>query len=106
MNMDGTAMYEAAAALFIANLVGLRFFRIISTVCFIFYCYDCINWRPWNSKCRNGDDGYGASSVRDFLLEALGILIPMDRLLDTFRTTVNVEGDLVGTLIIDKLVKD
>jgi Na+/H+-dicarboxylate symporter len=27
-------------------------------------------------------------------------------LLDTFRTTVNVEGDLVGTLIIDKLVKD
>jgi Na+/H+-dicarboxylate symporter len=30
----------------------------------------------------------------------------MDRLLDTFRTTVNVEGDLVGTLIIDKLVKD
>ena len=104
MNMDGTAMYEAAAALFIANLVGLRFFNI-PTVYFIFYCNDCLNWRAWNPKCRNGDNGNGASSIRDFPLEALGILIPMDRLLDTFRTTVNVEGDLVGTLIIDKLVK-
>ena len=36
-------------------------------------------------------------------LEALAILLPMDRLLDTFRTTVNVEGDLVGALIVNKL---
>ena len=35
--------------------------------------------------------------------EAIAIL-PIDRLLDTFRTTVNVEGDMVGSLVVQKLV--
>ena len=38
-------------------------------------------------------------------LEALAILLPMDRLIDTFRTTINVEGDLVGALIVNKITK-
>jgi Na+/H+-dicarboxylate symporter len=37
--------------------------------------------------------------------EAIAILLPVDRLLDTFRTTVNVEGDLVGSLLVQKLVQ-
>ena len=36
--------------------------------------------------------------------EAIAILLPMDRLLDTIRTSVNVEGDMVGSLVIQKLV--
>ncbi len=35
--------------------------------------------------------------------EAIAILLPIDRLLDTFRTTVNVEGDMVGSLIVQKI---
>jgi Na+/H+-dicarboxylate symporter len=30
--------------------------------------------------------------------------LPIDRALDTFRTAVNVEGDMVGSLIVDRLV--
>jgi Na+/H+-dicarboxylate symporter len=36
--------------------------------------------------------------------EAIAILLPIDRLLDTLRTTVNVEGDMVGCLVVQKLV--
>ena len=34
--------------------------------------------------------------------EAIAILLPIDRILDTVRTTVNVEGDLVGSLVVQK----
>jgi Na+/H+-dicarboxylate symporter len=37
--------------------------------------------------------------------EAIAILLPIDRLLDTFRTMVNVEGDMVGSLVVQKLVR-
>ena len=104
MNMDGTAMYEAAAALFIANLVGLDLGLSQQFVLFFIAMIASIG--------APGIPSAGMVTMAMVLqvlglpLEALGILIPMDRLLDTFRTTVNVEGDLVGTLIIDKLVKD
>jgi Na+/H+-dicarboxylate symporter len=29
----------------------------------------------------------------------------VDRLLDTLRTAVNVEGDMIGSLVVQKLVK-
>ena len=104
MNMDGTAMYEAAAALFIANLVGLDLGLSQQFVLFFIAMIASIG--------APGIPSAGMVTMAMVLqvlglpLEALGILIPMDRLLDTFRTTVNVEGDLVGTLISDKLVKD
>ena len=104
MNMDGTAMYEAAAALFIANLVGLDLALSQQFVLFFIAMIASIG--------APGIPSAGMVTMAMVLqvlglpLEALGILIPMDRLLDTFRTTVNVEGDLVGSLIIDKLVKD
>jgi Na+/H+-dicarboxylate symporter len=34
--------------------------------------------------------------------EAIAILMPVDRFLDTFRTAVNVEGDMVGSLVVKK----
>ena len=34
---------------------------------------------------------------------AIAILLPIDRLLDTTRTAVNVEGDMIGSLIVQKL---
>jgi Na+/H+-dicarboxylate symporter len=104
MNMDGTAMYEAAAALFIANLVGLDLALSQQFILFFIAMIASIG--------APGIPSAGMVTMAMVLqvlglpLEALGILIPMDRLLDTFRTTVNVEGDLVGTLIIDKLVKN
>ncbi|MBT7407092.1 MAG: dicarboxylate/amino acid:cation symporter, partial [Nitrosomonadales bacterium] len=103
MNMDGTAMYEAAAALFIANLVGLDLSLSQQFILFFIAMIASIG--------APGIPSAGMVTMAMVLqvlglpLEALGILIPMDRLLDTFRTTVNVEGDLVGSLIIDKFIK-
>lgn len=34
---------------------------------------------------------------------AIAILLPIDRILDTVRTTVNVEGDMIGSLIVQRL---
>ena len=36
--------------------------------------------------------------------EAIAILLPVDRILDAIRTAVNVEGDAVGSIIVQKLV--
>ena len=36
--------------------------------------------------------------------EAIAILLPIDRLLDTLRTAANVEGDMIGSLVVQKLV--
>ncbi|HXE37284.1 MAG TPA: cation:dicarboxylase symporter family transporter [Azonexus sp.] len=33
---------------------------------------------------------------------AIAILLPIDRILDTVRTAVNVEGDMIGSLIVQK----
>ena len=38
-------------------------------------------------------------------LEAIAILLVIERPLDTFRTAVNVEGDLIATLVIDRWQK-
>jgi Na+/H+-dicarboxylate symporter len=38
--------------------------------------------------------------------EAIAILLPVDRLLDTLRTAANVEGDMVGSLVVQQLLKD
>ena len=34
-------------------------------------------------------------------LEGIGLILAVDRLLDMFRTTVNVFGDAVGTIVVD-----
>jgi Na+/H+-dicarboxylate symporter len=44
-------------------------------------------------------------SALNLPVEYVAIFIPIDRLIDTFRTTVNVEGDVIGALIIDKYFK-
>ena len=38
-------------------------------------------------------------------VEAIAILLPIDRLLDAFRTSVNVAGDMSGSLIVQRFAK-
>jgi Na+/H+-dicarboxylate symporter len=103
MNMDGTALYEAAAALFIANLVGMDLTLAQQLILFFTAMVASIG--------APGIPSAGMVTMAMVLqvlglpLEALAILLPMDRLIDTFRTTINVEGDLVGTLIVNKITK-
>ena len=102
VNMDGTALYEAAAALFIANLVGVDLnFTQQLIVCFTAMI------------AAIGAPGIPSAGMVTMVMvlqsvglpaEAIAILLPIDRLLDTLRTTVNVQGDMIASLVVQKLV--
>jgi Na+/H+-dicarboxylate symporter len=101
VNMDGTALYEAAAALFIARLAGIELDFAHQLIIFFIAMLGAI-----------GAPGIPSVGMLSMVLvlesvglptEAIAILLPIDRILDTFRTTVNVEGDMVGSLIVQKL---
>jgi Na+/H+-dicarboxylate symporter len=102
MNMDGTALYEAAAALFIANLAGID---LSLSQQLIVFCTAMI--------AALGAPGIPSAGMVTMIMvlqsvglpvEAIGILLPVDRLLDAFRTSVNVEGDMIGSLIVQKFI--
>ncbi len=104
VNMDGTALYEAAAALFIANLVGIELSFVQQLIVFLMAMIAAI-----------GAPGIPSAGMVTMVMvlqsvglpaEAIAILLPIDRLLDTLRTTVNVEGDMIGSLVVQKLVSN
>ena len=101
VNMDGTALYEAAAALFVARLAGIELDIASQMIIFFVAMLGAI-----------GAPGIPSVGMLSMVLvlesvglptEAIAILLPIDRILDTVRTTVNVEGDMVGSLIVQKL---
>jgi Na+/H+-dicarboxylate symporter len=101
VNMDGTALYEAAAALFIAQLCGID----LSIGQQILVCLMAM-------LAAIGAPGIPSAGMVTMVMvlqsvglpaEAIAILLPIDRVLDAFRTTVNVEGDLIGSLVVQKL---
>jgi Na+/H+-dicarboxylate symporter len=103
VNMDGTALYEAAAALFIANLVGVDLNLMQQMIVFFTAMLAAM-----------GAPGIPSAGMVTMLLvlqsvglpvEAIAILLPIDRLLDAFRTSVNVEGDMIGSLVVQKVVE-
>jgi len=101
MNMDGTALYEAAAALFVARLAGIELDIASQLIIFFVAMLGAI-----------GAPGIPSVGMLSMVLvlqsvglptEAIAILLPIDRILDTVRTAVNVEGDMIGSLIVQKL---
>jgi Na+/H+-dicarboxylate symporter len=101
VNMDGTALYEAAAALFIANLAGIELNVSQQLIVFFMAMLASI-----------GAPGIPSAGLVTMVMvlqsvglpaEAIAILLPIDRLLDTVRTTVNVQGDMVGSLVVQKI---
>lgn len=101
VNMDGTALYEASAALFIANLVGIDLNLTQQLIVFLTAMIAAM-----------GAPGIPSAGMVTMVMvlqsvglpaEAIAILLPIDRLLDTLRTTVNVQGDMVGSLVVQKL---
>lgn len=104
VNMDGTVLYEAAAALFVANLVGIELNLAQQLVVFFMAMIASV-----------GAPGIPSAGMVTMVMvlqavglpaEAIAILLPVDRLLDTIRTSVNVEGDIVGSLVVEKIVND
>ena len=102
VNMDGTALYEAIAAIFVANLVGINLNIIQQIIVFIMAILGSI-----------GAPGIPSAGMVTMVMvlqsvglpaEAIAILLPIDRILDAFRTMVNVEGDAIGSLIVQRYV--
>lgn len=104
LNMDGTALYEAAAALFIANLMGLD----LSLGQQLVVCATAM-------IASLGAPGIPSAGMVTMIMvlqsvglpaEAIAILLPIDRLLDTVRTVVNVQGDMMISVVVDRHTKD
>jgi Na+/H+-dicarboxylate symporter len=103
MNMDGTALYEAVAAIFIANLVGVELSLIQQATVFATAMIASV-----------GAPGIPSAGLVTMMMvlqsvglpvEAVAILIPIDRPLDAIRTTINVEGDLIGSMVVQRYTK-
>ena len=102
VNMDGTALYEAVAALFVANIVGVDLNVIQQLTVFFMAILASI-----------GAPGIPSAGMVTMVMvlqsvglpaEAIAILLPIDRPLDAVRTMINVEGDAIGSAVVQKLI--
>ena len=101
VNMDGTALYECVAAMFIAQVYG---FELSFTTQFTVVLVALLT--------SIGVAGIPAASlvaisiilgVIGLPVEAIGLILVVDRILDMFRTSVNVFSDSCGAVIIARL---
>lgn len=101
INMDGTALYECVAAMFIAQAYGidLTFAQQVIVVATALLA----------SIGAAGIPMAGLVMISVILsavglpLEGIGLILAVDRILDMFRTAVNVWSDSCGTVTIAKL---
>lgn len=103
INMDGTALYEAVAAIFISQLNNVEMTPLsILTICLT---------ATLGSVGAAGIPQAGLITLI-IVLDTLGlpisditVIITIDWLLDRFRTVCNVLGDSIGCVIISKRTK-
>lgn len=98
VNMDGTALYESVAAIFIAQAYGISLGLDAQVLVFATATLAAIG--------AAGVPGAGLVTLL-IVLEAVnlppegyGLIVVVDRLLDMLRTTVNVWGDMCGAAIV------
>ena len=103
MNMDGTALYESVAAMFIAQAYGMDMNFSQQTIIFVTATLAAIG--------AAGIPEAGLVTMVIVLdavgipLEGIGLLLSVDWLLDRFRTTVNVVGDSVGAAVVHRFIQ-
>ncbi len=103
INMDGTALYQAVAAIFLCQIFGVDLsggeiaLLLITTV--------------GASIGTPATPGVGIIVLATILIgigvpaEGIGIILGVDRILDMCRTTINVTGDLTATTVMDRWMK-
>ena len=98
INMDGTALYECVAVLFIAQLYGIEITLGVQIIVVVLALLTSI-----------GVAGVPSASLVAIVVilaaiglpaEAIGVLMVFDRILDMCRTSVNVFSDTCGAAII------
>ena len=100
INMDGTALYEAAAAIFIAQAIGMDLSFLQQMTIAITATLAAI-----------GAAGIPEAGLVTMLIvlnavglpvEYIGLILSVDWFLDRFRTAVNVFGDSIGSAVVEK----
>ena len=103
INMDGTALYEAAAAIFIAQAIGFELTITSQLVIAVTATMAAI-----------GAAGIPEAGLVTMVIvlnavglpvEYIGLILSVDWLLDRFRTAVNVFGDALGSAVVEKSFK-
>lgn len=101
VNMNGTALYESVAAMFIAQMMGIELGFGDQMIIFVTATLA----------------GIGAAGIPEaglvtmvmvlqsvgLPLEGIGMLLSIDWFLDRCRTTINVWGDSIGAAVVDTL---
>ena len=107
VNMDGTSVYQVMALVFLISLFGeaagvqVTIDTLVSVV-FLVVLY---------SVGTPGVPGGSVKVIQDVLTmfgippAVIGIILPMDRLLDMSRSAVNVSGDLFTATVTDRLYR-
>nr|VFK68032.1 MAG: Na+/H+-dicarboxylate symporter [Candidatus Kentron sp. UNK]VFK73311.1 MAG: Na+/H+-dicarboxylate symporter [Candidatus Kentron sp. UNK] len=102
VNMDGTAMYEAAAAMFIAQAYGIDMTFGQQAIIFVTATLAAIG--------AAGIPEAGLVTMVIVLsavglpLDGIGLLLAVDWFLDRFRTATNVWGDSVGAAVVHRFI--
>jgi Na+/H+-dicarboxylate symporter len=100
INMDGTALYEAVAAMFIAQSYGIQLGLGEQLVVFFTATLAAI-----------GAAGIPQAGLVTMVLvlqsvglplEGIGVILSIDWFLDRWRTTINVWGDSVGAAVVER----
>ena len=101
INMDGTALYEAVAAIFIAQLYGIDLsFGAQAT---IFLTATAASIGAAGIPSAGTVTMVMVFTAVGLPLEGIGLILAVDRILDMFRTTVNVWGDGTGAVVIARM---
>ena len=100
MNMDGTALFEGIAAIFLAHLYGVEMTTFTIFSIFFMSMISSVGAPGMPSGSMSGMQMVLIAA--GIPLEAIGILLVIEKPLDTFRTAVNVEGDIIGALVVQK----
>lgn len=103
INMDGTALYEAAAVMFIAQAYGFDLSLGQQALVFITATLAAI-----------GAAGIPEAGLVTMVIvlsavglpfEGIALLLSVDWFLDRFRTSINVWSDSIGSAVVDKLLQ-
>jgi len=104
INMDGTALYEAVAAIFIAQAIGMELTMLQQLVIAVTATLAAI-----------GAAGIPEAGLVTMIIvlnavglpiEYIGLILSVDWLLDRFRTAVNAFGDSIGAAVVEKTFSD
>ncbi|EMS82405.1 transporter, dicarboxylate/amino acid:cation Na+/H+ symporter family protein [Leptospira noguchii str. Hook] len=101
INMDGTALYQSVATIFLAQYFGIE----LAPTQLIFILFATVG----ASIGTPSTPGVGIVILATILsglgipAEGIGIILGVDRFLDMCRTTINVTGDITAACVMDKI---